>query len=370
MCTARVQCCSWLGNRNGGSETYVEPTSTRRPSIAWSDQVAVFAIIELDRTGIVQSWNSGAERIKGYSRDEIIGEHFSRFYRPEDRERGVPQALLTSALAHGYVEDTGWRVRSDGTLFWAHVTITAVRNSVGTPTGFVKIVRDLTASKRADDELNAFLRSFVHDFLSPVTAVRGYVDLLREGVGDADEMLGHLEATSDHLLAMATALAERVRDDPPPRRDEVAHAGTLVREAAGLVLPGDLFGRLSFSLTDDAAVQGDATELRRAVQNVLENAAKYSESTIDVDVQATDDTVDIVVRDRGRGIHPDDLPAILDDGVRGRMAGDDDGGSGIGLASAARAVANAGGTIELESSVGHGTTVRIRLPRALDETGR
>ena len=348
----------------------MEPTSTRPPSIAWSEQVAVFAIVELDRSGYVQSWNSGAERIKGYTREEIVGEHFSRFYRPQDRERGVPERLLASALSHGYVEDTGWRVRSDGALFRAHVTITAVRDAHGTPTGFVKIVRDLTASKRADDELNAFLRSFVHDFLSPVTAVRGYVDLLREGIGDTDEMLRHLGATSDHLLAMATALAARVRDDPPPRRDEVAHVGALVREAASLVLPGDLFGRLSFSIADDAAVQGDATELRRAVQNVLENAAKYSEATIDVIVEATADTVDIVVRDRGRGIHPDDLSAILEDGVRGRLARDDDGGSGIGLASAARAVANAGGTIGLESSLGRGTTVRVRLPRAADETGR
>lgn len=333
-------------------------------STRWSDQVASFAIVELNRDGIVQSWNAGAERIKGYRRDEIIGRHFSTFYRQEDRDRGVPAALLASALVNGYVEDTGWRVRADGDLFWAHVTITSVRNNLGQSTGFVKIVRDLTASKRADDELNAFLRAFAHDFLSPVTAVRGYVDLLTEQIGDDNVYLQRLSEASDHLSSMTVTLAERVRDASAPRQSRPTPAGAIAREAANLVLPGDVYGRLAFTVDEDALVQADPIELRRAVQNVLENAAKYSEGTIDVRVDRLDGVVDILVSDSGRGIHPDDLAAVLREGERGRLARSDDGGSGIGLASAARAIEDDGGTIDIWSRLGEGTTVRLRLPGA------
>jgi PAS domain S-box-containing protein len=338
-----------------------EPRSTR-----WSDQVSSFAIVELDPNGIVQSWNAGAERIKGYTAEQIIGTHFSRFYRAEDQARGVPESLLNSALANGYVEDTGWRVRADGDLFWAHVTITSVRNDRGLPVGFVKIVRDLTASKRADDDLNAFLRAFAHDFVSPVTAIRGYVDLLQEEWGEDQEYLQRLAEASDHLTAMTAALAHRVRADGAQRQSQPVLAGTVVREAASLVLPGDLYGRLSIAVHDGAIVQADPSELRRAVQNVLENAAKYSEGPIEVRVESTGDAVEITVNDRGRGIHPDDLPIILRDGERGRLARTDDGGSGIGLASAIRAIEEDGGTIEIRSELGKGTVVRIRLPRAAD----
>jgi PAS domain S-box-containing protein len=336
-----------------------EPRSTR-----WSDQVASFAIVELSTDGVVQTWNAGAERIKGYTAEQIIGTHFSRFYRAEDRARGVPEALLASALAHGYVEDTGWRVRADGDLFWAHVTITTVRDSRGQAVGFVKIVRDLTASKRADDELNAFVRAFAHDFVSPITAIRGYVDLLQEQLGDDHEYLQRLAEASDHLTEMTAALAQRVRADTAKRQSQPVLAGTVVREAASLVLPGDLYGRLSIAVHDDAVVQADPSELRRAVQNVLENAAKYSEGPIEVSVESTDDTVEITVNDRGRGIHPDDLRIILRDGERGRLARPDDGGSGIGLASAIRAIEEDGGAIDIRSELGKGTAVRIRLPRA------
>ena len=156
------------------------PLTSIRRSIPrdWDEQVDLFAIVKLDSGGFVRGWNLGAELIKGYTEDEIVGSHFSRFYREEARRRGLPDQLLAAAQRDGHVEDTGWRVRQDGGEFWARVTISAIRNAEGQVLGFVKIVRDLTSEKHATDEQAALRRTFAHDLLSPVTALRGYLDLL------------------------------------------------------------------------------------------------------------------------------------------------------------------------------------------------
>ncbi len=117
------------------------------------DSVSDYAIFTLDKRGFVTSWNAGAERIKAYRPDEILGQHFSRFYPPDEIELGTPQRLLDRAAAEGKVESEGWRLRKDGTRFWAHVVITALRNKVGALRGFGKITRDLTISKLTDDAL-------------------------------------------------------------------------------------------------------------------------------------------------------------------------------------------------------------------------
>ena len=112
-----------------------------------------YAIFALDPEGRVLSWNEGAERIKGYRQEEILGEHFSRFFPPEEVARGTPQERLAIATADGRVEGQGWRCAKDGTRFWADTVITAVRNETGELIGFSKVVRDLTERKRAEDAL-------------------------------------------------------------------------------------------------------------------------------------------------------------------------------------------------------------------------
>ena len=119
------------------------------------DGVVDYGIFLLDPDGHVISWNSGAEKLKGYRRGEIIGKHFSIFYPPEANATGWPQEELRRAREQGRFEDEGWRVRKDGSLFWANVIITAVRGPEGTLTGYVKITRDLTERKRHEEELRA-----------------------------------------------------------------------------------------------------------------------------------------------------------------------------------------------------------------------
>ncbi len=131
------------------------------------DTVRDYAIFMMDPDGDVTSWNSGAEHIKGFKADEIIGQHFSRFYPPEEAQRGRPQALLNVAVAEGRCEDEGWRVRKDGSRYWANVVITAVHDKRGHLVGFSKITRDLTERKRAEEERQTLVALIEnsHDFI-------------------------------------------------------------------------------------------------------------------------------------------------------------------------------------------------------------
>jgi PAS domain S-box-containing protein len=114
------------------------------------DSVRDYAIFALDTHGNVVSWNAGAKRIKGYEAHEIIGRHFSNFYPEEDKAARKPERELEDAIRDGRVEDEGWRIRKDGTRFWANVVITALRDESGTLVGFAKVTRDLTARARSD----------------------------------------------------------------------------------------------------------------------------------------------------------------------------------------------------------------------------
>jgi PAS domain S-box-containing protein len=137
----------------GSSERRSGPAVDERHFELLVSSVKDYAIFLLDPAGRIASWNAGAHQIKGYRPDEVIGRPMSIFYTPEDVARGLPQALLATALGEGRVEDEGWRVRKDGSRFWADVVITALRDPDGTPRGFGKVTRDLTARKQAEEKL-------------------------------------------------------------------------------------------------------------------------------------------------------------------------------------------------------------------------
>lgn len=331
-------------------------------STDWAAQVTSVAIVELDDAGVVRSWNPGAERLKRYAAADVIGTPFSRFYRPEDRERGRPERLLAAARVEGSVEDTGWRVRGDGSLFWAHVLITAVRDDDGAPAGFVKIVRDLSEAKRIDDEKDGFLRAFAHDLLSPITALRGYVDLLEDEIPAAQAgLLQHVSRVTDHIIAMAGELSAHVRGGHGDESEETDLL-TLAREAAELVLPGDVNERVAVRGAGRAHVSTDRALLRRALANIIDNAAKYSEDAIVVSVSEEPDAAVVSVADSGRGIDPADLASIFEPYHRGRLSDPGDGGTGVGLASVRDIARRLGGEAFIESTRGVGTTVTLRLP--------
>jgi PAS domain S-box-containing protein len=328
-------------------------------------QVREYAIIALDASGTIESWNAGAERLKGYTADEAIGRSFSMFYSEDDRRAGLPLHLLDSARRDGSIEHTGWRVRKDGTRFWGDVIITALVDDSGELTGFAKVTRDLTGRKELEDAQASFLATIAHDFRTPVTAMKGFTELARDADGERlPEFLSRIDTNADRLMQMmadlikyATVHAVRVQARP-----EVLDLADLVRDS--------VFALGSTADTSRVAVpEGrimvttDRAAMERVVTNLVTNALKYSDDDDAVAVEVTRDSdwVRLSVRDTGRGIDPADLATIFDEYERGRLA-EEDGGQGLGLASVRSLVEELGGRVSIESAVDQGTTVTVELP--------
>ena len=328
-------------------------------------QVSDYAIIALDTEGTIETWNLGAERLKGYIAEEAIGRHFSMFYTEEDRHRGLPRKLLEVAAELGSVEQTGWRVRKDGTRFWGDVVITALHNDAGELTGYAKVTRDRTNVKTLEDAQDAFYAAFNHDFRTPVTALKGFVDALRDADEDEREhLINRVEASADRLLIMVEGLVEFATSRTGHALLMLADIdiAQIVRSAVQ-DLPPDLDAS-RVKVPDDVVIaRANGTALHRVVTNLLLNALKYSAPDSPVEVafsRPRPDRVEFRVTDHGRGIDPDDVDTIFDEFVRGRLA-EDDGGTGMGLASARDLVKQQEGSITLETELGVGTTVNVEL---------
>ncbi len=342
------------------------PVLSALPSLSrsadWASQVTSVAIIRLDAAGRVRTWNPGAERIKGYAARDIIGESFEGFYREQDRASRLPARLLELAARQGSAEHAGWRVRADGSLFWAYVIITAIRDEHSELTGYVKLTRDLSSVRRQDQQRQSFLRAFAHDFLSPITALRGYVDLLEDAAPEHRDLVQRVSTVSDHLVAMMDELTGYIEGTAAESLAPVDIAA-LVREAGALVLP-DASARLVIDGGEPRLVRTQPPLLRRALANVLDNAAKYSDGAIHVTIADDGDDIAVRISDTGRGIEAADLPTIFDAYERGRLADPADGGTGIGLASVREIVERVGGRVAIASTPGVGTTVTLSLPPA------
>ncbi len=329
-------------------------------------QVQDYAIIALDPQGTIETWNLGAERVKGYTADEAIGRSFSMFYTPEDRRSGLPLKLLARARDTGRVEHTGWRVRKDGTRFWGDVIITALHDEGGNLTGYAKVTRDRTDLKALEDAQDAFYAAFTHDFRTPVHALMGYVDAVRDATDEErPDLIDRVETNAKRLLDMVGALVEfatqraghasLLMDDI-----DVAHvARNAVHDISPVLDPARVH-------VADETVMGRANTvaLHRVLTNLVVNALKYSGPGSPVEVcfgHEGTDRVQITVADRGRGIDPGDLESIFQEFNRGRMA-ENDGGTGLGLASVRELVTQMRGTVHIESEVGVGTTVTVDLP--------
>ena len=327
-------------------------------------QVVDYAIIALDRYGVIASWNAGAETLKGYTAEEAIGQHFSMFYPEENKASGLPLRLLSAAEREGRVEHAGWRVRKDGTRFWGDVIITALRDEQGELTGFAKVTRDRSEQHRLEAARATLFAAVSHDLRAPVFAIESYALLLARA--DADERRLYAEqitANAHRVAAMVDGLFDyaKIRAGALPLVLEPLALGDVVRSAA--VNLAHVVGVRSIEVVDtEVRALGDRAAMQRVVENLLSNAAKYSPegSPIAVSVAAHGHRVRLAVTDHGRGIDADDLPTIFDEFSRGRLA-EEDGGTGLGLASVKQLVAMQGGRVWIDSEVGVGTTVTVEL---------
>ncbi|HSY14049.1 MAG TPA: PAS domain S-box protein [Verrucomicrobiae bacterium] len=350
-----------------------------------------YAIYFMDVNGNVGSWNLGAERLKGYRADEIIGQHFSKFYSVDDRATGLPQQVLKTAEAEGHFEGEGWRYRKDGTRFWASVVVTPLRDEEGTLYGYCKITRDLTERRKLleslqqhseelelqvrereqiNAELEAFAYSVSHDLRAPLRAIAGFADILKEDYGsqlnaEANDYLGEITGAAARMNSMIQDLMEygRVaRIDIPFAPIQLLSA--VDRALVQIERPPD--STLQVEVAPDLTVCAHSVVLVQVIVNLLSNAFKFSQPEghceVCVTAEADDKHVRLSVRDNGIGIAPQYRERIWN--VFERLHDRDTfAGSGIGLAIVKRAVARMNGSCGLESEVGQGSTFWVQLER-------
>jgi PAS domain S-box-containing protein len=351
------------------------------------DSVEDYAIYMLDLNGVVVTWNQGAERIKGYSASEIVGQHFSKLHPPEDVAAGACERALDVAKRTGRFEDEGWRVRKDGSRFWASCVLTALRDKQGTIVGFAKIARDLTTRVRAEAERlqrirleeadkrkNEVLSIVGHELRNPLGAIAMVAQTMRRSRGRVTEKQ---LAILDRQVERMTRIVDDLGDATRVMREDV----TLVRQpieirdlcaqAVEAVTPlmEEHGHKLSFAVPEGALfVHVDPERMTQVFGNLLTNAAKYTPDggKIQLNVVACGEQVEVSIHDNGRGIAPDKLDLIFDlfgqaDPKRDARSG----GLGIGLAVARKIVTAHGGEILAQSEgPGRGSRFVVHLPRA------
>jgi PAS domain S-box-containing protein len=346
--------------------------------------VSDYAIFLLDPEGYIISWNAGAERIKGYRAEEIMGHHFSQFYPQEAIDRQWPEYELRMACAEGRFEDEGWRIRKDGTRFWANVVITALFDEHGIHVGFAKITRDLTDRKRiealelAEKRMTEFLAMLSHELRNPLAPIRNAVYLMQLKELD-DPELKWTRDVIDRQVTQMTRLVDdllevsRVTSGSIRLHREKIKIGVIIARAIESCSPLIELRRhrLDVVMPDRSlSVEGDLTRLTQVVVNLLNNAAKYTPEggRIRLTVEEEQGKALIHVRDNGAGIPSEFLKNVFDLFAQGdRTLDRSEGGLGIGLTLVKRLVEMHGGKVEAFSQgPGQGSEFVVTLPLVVD----
>ncbi len=350
--------------------------------------VSEYAIFMLDPDGTIATWNGGAQRIKGYAADEIVGKHFSIFYTPEDIAGDVPARALRTAEDEGVFKAEGWRVRKDGTRFWASVVITALRENSGRLRGFAKVTRDITERHQEDARLREYARQMAeleqskarfldlaaHELRGPLTLIRGYNSLLGEGKLDParlPEISRVLESKLEQIDLLVWQMLEmgRLENDRMDLDLATVDLFEVARGEVGKLRP--LAGGRRIEVEGEKAsalVNADRHRIGTVIGNLVDNAIKYSPQGGDVGVRVgRDDTTCFVsVRDRGLGIDADHIPLLFKRYVRlPTTANESISGTGLGLYLCQEIAQRHAGEITVESVLGKGSEFTLRLP-ALD----
>ncbi|HVW72063.1 MAG TPA: PAS domain S-box protein [Rhizomicrobium sp.] len=361
------------------------------------EAVTDYAIYMLDTGGEVTSWNTGAQRIKGYTPEEIIGQNFARFYTEEDRARGRPAEVLAIAAREGKFEGEGWRVRKDGTRFWAHVVVDPIRNAQGELTGFAKVTRDLTERRQAKEALDraqeALFQSqkmeavgqltggVAHDFNNLLMAVLGSLELLRKRLPNDAQLLRLLDnailgarrgaTLTQRMLAFARRQELDVR--PLDVAKLVQGMGDLLERSLGLD------AEIEMRFPDDVQhVIADQNQLELALLNLCVNARDAMKAGGRIRISAQNERVEdghasglkagdyvcLAVADTGEGMDAQTLARATEPFFTTKGVGK---GTGLGLSMVHGMAEQMGGRLILKSKPGEGTIAEIWLPGVADE---
>ena len=352
--------------------------------------VTDYALYMLDPEGRVVSWNAGAERIKGYSPEEAIGEHFGKFYTPEDREAGLPQRALETARETGRYEAESWRVRKDGSHFWANAIIDAIRDEKGKLIGFAKITRDMTEKRemqlRLQESRDQLFRSqkmealgqltggLAHDFNNLLTAILGACDLALRNLSDQDRlkrMLDGIHSSAERGAGITKQLLAFARAQPLDIKTIDLKA--FLPDLTTLMRPSlrsniELIIEISDHIWN---VDADPGALELSLLNLAFNARDAMPNGGTLKIRATNqflkgqpeglcgEHVALRVSDTGEGMARDVLDRVFDPFFTTKAFGD---GTGLGLSQVFGFAKQLGGTVTAESTLGEGSTFTLYLP--------
>lgn len=361
------------------------------------EQVTDYGIFMLDEKGRIISWNEGAQKIKGWTANEIIGKYFSIFYPEEDILNGKPAYELEVARAEGKYEEEGWRMRKDGSLFWASVVITSVYNNEGVHIGFSKVTRDLTERKDAEralresyeryrvlteelkvinrelsyanEELEQFTSIVSHDLQEPIRTIKSFLQLINLKLND--EQNEDLRTYINKAINAADRMKELIRNllhysqlSKGEMVEEKVEVKDLINEAIQNVKTSVENSNAEITIeTDVDSIEGDRVQLVQLIQNLLSNALKFTNSEeprIRIKSFRENGRVKFAVSDNGIGIAEADLNKIFEI-FRRLHTKKEYPGTGIGLAICKKIVDRHGGRIWPESQPGKGTTFYFTL---------
>jgi PAS domain S-box-containing protein len=360
-----------------------------------------YAIYMLDPSGCITNWNSGAQNIKGYRADEVVGSHFSRFYTDEDRAAGIPTQALRTAAAEGKFEAEGWRVRKDGSRFWASVVIDAIHDETGELVGYAKVTRDITDKREAEEELRQartelfqvqkmdaigqLTGGVAHDFNNLLTVVIGNLELAQRTVGstDGEERLRRAIGNAMRGAQRAATLTERLlafsRQQPlEPKPVDVNRLliglSDLLGRSLGEHIEIETVGAGGLWRVDADPVQLEATILNLALnaRDAMPEGGKLTIETYNAHLDEhyslrhaevrPGQYVQIAITDTGSGMAEEVVARAFEPFFTTKGVGH---GTGLGLSQVYGFVKQSGGHVKIYSELGRGTTVKIYLPRLL-----
>ncbi|MFI5275431.1 MAG: ATP-binding protein [Candidatus Saccharimonadales bacterium] len=361
------------------------------------ESIEDYAIFLLDPDGYIQTWNKGAEIAKGYAADEIIGKHFSTFYVEHDIKAKKPERELELAKRYGRVEDEDWRVRKDGSHFWANVVITALFNDDRTLVGFAKVTRNVTDRKRYEDEirrtntvlkqqqrvleaLNTSKDEFVslasHQLRTPATIIKQLLGVLLQGyVGELTpehyKVVQKAYASNERQLCIVNSLLKVAQLDAgkvvlnKTETDVPRFISSIVEEQTKVASEREQ--SLHLEIKDSAHIDAsiDQENARMAIENIIDNASKYTPigGSIEITVDTYKEALRIAIQDTGVGIAQKDMDKLFRRFSRIQSELPHSGsGSGLGLYWANKIIELHDGTIEVKSEVGQGSTFMILMP--------
>jgi len=348
-----------------------------------ASRVEDYAILLLDPDGRIVSWNEGAERMKGFRAEEIIGKHFSVFYPPEDVERGKPSQELMVAAQNGGLEDEGWRFRKDGSRFWANVVITALRDETGQVRGFAKVTRDMTERKQneeriqtqnnrlesANKELEAFCYSVSHDLRTPLRSIDGFSQaLLEDCANQLDKQgKGHLQRIRQSAKRMADLIDDLLnlsKVTPAEISTQSVDISAMADSIVDDLRIRDPHRIVSFTILRGLRGEADRRLLRIVLEHLLGNAWKFTSRRENAHIEfgwtGNNGKSAYFVRDNGVGFDTTYASKLF--GAFQRLHSTNEfPGKGIGLATVQRIILRHGGEVWADAKVDRGATFYFTL---------